>query len=554
MNSLQLLLIATAVLVVGYVIYGRILARRWRIGSRQSTPANFKQDGVDYVPSRHGDIFNHQFAANADRGLLVGTVQASIFGWLPMLLWLVFGSIFLGGVQDMASLFTSVRNQGRSLGRVMEQTLGKKFKRIFLGFVWFCTVLAIAAFADWVAQNFCGLSPGGSRALTEGRITSMTFFLTVMALFLGLIIRFGNLSRAVNELIAVLLVVVAVLLGYMYPIYLRMTNWHLYLFLYVAISASMPVWLLLQPRDKMSTGLIVLIMFASVLGLFIAKPSMQLEPFRGFWVDGQSLFPYLFITATSGAVSGYHTMVNSSVTSKMIRNEGRIRMASFGTMLFATFFGVIFLVVVGARTRAADMATIDPIATFASGVAENLNAIGLARRETRELVSFVICSLVITSLDSITRAGRTVWQEMLLDVDSGEENLSGTRKVLTNRYFATVITILPAIGLAQISYKKIWPLFGCINLFLSAVALLVCLVFFKKAQRKRFAIWISTLIMVGLSAVASVTTCTKMISNLLTGASASVFADGSYLLFAAVELVLLVILFFRAMVAMLKKS
>ena len=554
MNTLHLLLIAAAVLVAGYVIYGGILAKKWRIGSRQSTPALFKQDNYDYVPSRHGEIFCHQFAANADRGLLVGTVQASIFGWLPMLLWMLLGSIFLGGVQDMAALFTSVRNQGRSLGRVMERNFGKWFKRIFLAFAWVCTVLAIAAFTDWVSQNYFGLSVSGSRAISSGRITSMTIFLTVMAFFLGLIVRHGNLSHVVNELIAVLMVVAAVMLGYMYPIFLRVTNWRLYLFIYIALSAALPVWMLLQPRDKMNTSLILFIMAAAVLGLIIARPAMKLEPFRGFTVDGQNLFPYLFVTATSGAVSGYHAMVNSSVTSKMIRNEGRIRLASFGTMMLSTFLGVVFLLVVGAKATGAEMSTINPVAAFTGGVAENLSRLGVSKLEIIELSSFAICSLVITSLDSIARVGRTIWQEMLLDAGSKEEDRSKRLKVFSNRYFATVITVLPAVGIAQLGYKKIWPLFGSVNLFLSAAALLACLVFFKKAKRKSFVLWMCTLVMVVLSAAASGTTCMNMLTNVLTGASASVLADGVYFLFAAGELGLLVVLFARAMICMLKKS
>lgn len=554
MNSLQLLLIAAVILVAGYLLYGGILAKKWRIGSHQSTPANFKQDNVDYVPSRRGEIFCHQFAANADRGLLVGTVQASIFGWLPTMLWLVFGSIFLGGVQDMAALFISVRNQGRSIGRVMERNFGKWFKRIFLAFAWVCAVLAIAAFTDWVAQNYFGISEGGGRAMTAGRITAMTIFLTVMAFFLGLIVRHGNLGHVVNEVITILLVVAAVMLGYMYPIYLRATNMHMYLFIYIAVSASLPVWMLLQPRDKMSTGMILFIMVLAVFGLILARPTMKLEAFRGFRVDGQTLFPYLFITATSGAISGYHTMVQSGVTSKMIRNEGRIRMASFGTMLLATFLGVIFLLVVGATTSAADMATINPIAVFGNGVSENLSAIGFSSIEITELTSFVICSLVITSLDSVTRVGRTVWQEMLLDAGSKKEDRSKLLNVLSNRYLATVITVLPAVGVAQLGYKKIWPMFGCVNLFLSAAALLACLVFFKKIKRKRFVLWMCTLVMVALSAAASGTTCLNMLTNILTGASASILTDGVYFLFAIAELGLLVILFSRAMIAMLKKS
>ncbi len=554
MNTLQLLLIAAAVLAAGYVFYGRILAKKWRIGSRQSTPALYKRDNVDYVPSRRGTIFSHQFAANVDRGVLVGTVQASIFGWLPMLLWLVLGGIFLGGVQDMAALFASVRNQGRSVGRVMERNFGKRSKKIFLGFAWVCAVLAIAAFADWVVQNYFGLSPNGGRGLTSGRITAMTIYLTVMAFFLGLIVRYGNLSHLVNGFIAVLMVVAAVMLGYMYPIFLRVTNWRLYLFIYILLSASLPVWLLLQPRDRMNSGLILLIMGAAGLVLLVARPAMQLEAFRGFEVDGNRLFPYLFVTATSGAVSGYHTMVHSGVTSKMIRNEGRIRLVSFGTMLLSSFMGVVILLVVGGRTPGANIGAINPLATFSTGVADNLSKLGLSPREITELTSFAICSMVITSLDSIARVGRTIWQEMLLDAGSKEEDRSKRLKVFSNRYFATAITVLPAIAVARLGYKNIWPLFGSANLFLSAAALLACLVFFMKTNRKSFVLWVCTLIMVGLSAAVSANTCMDVMNNLLTGASASVLTDGAALLFALCELVLLVILFARAMISLLKKS
>lgn len=554
MNTFHLLLIAAAVLLAGYLLYGRFLAKRWRIGSRQSTPAHFKQDNWDYVPSRRGDIFCHQFAANADRGLLVGTVQASIFGWVPMLLWLLLGSVFLGGVQDMAALFTSVRNQGRSLGRVLERNFGKWYKRMFLAFAWICAVLAVAAFTDWVAQNYFGLSANGGRALTAGRITALMIYITVMSFFLGLIVRHGNLSHVINELIAVLLVVAAVMLGYMYPIYLRITNWHMILFVYVTLSASLPVWMLLQPRDKMNTSLIVFIMFAAVLGIIIARPAMQLEPFRGFAVDGKLLFPYLFVTATSGAVSGYHAMVASSVTSKMIRNEGRIRMVSFGTMMLSTFLGVIFLLVVGSRVAGANLENINPILVFSTGVADNLHALGISREEIMELTSFVVCSLVITSLDSVTRVGRTVWQEMLLDAGSKEEERSKRLKVFSSRYFATAITVLPAVGIAQLGYKRIWPLFGGVNLFLSAAALLACLVFFKKAKRKRFVLWIAALVMVAFSAAASASTVMQVMTNVMTGASASVLIDILYFLFAAAELGLLAILFSRAMISLLKKS
>ncbi len=538
MNGLIILLAAIAVLVAGYLLYGRHLAKTWGVHSFKTPPALTMYDNVDYVPSRKETVFAHQFASIADAGLVTGTIQAAIFGWVPVLLWLVLGAVFMGGVQDFAALYASVKNKGRTIGYLLEKYIGKLGKRLFLGFVWLFSVLFLAALIDLLAKTFTGVDGTGVTSTVGSQISTIHLILIVLSLMFGLIIKFGDLDRWANVLISVTFLFSAIMFGMMFPFTLRATNWRLILIVYLALASAAPVWLVLQPRDYINLFAFIAMILLAAVGIVVARPTMRLEAFCGFQVNGQLLFPCLFATAASGAVSGFHAMISSGTTSKQIRNERHTLPVSYGAMLVACLVAVIALVAVGGSYSSAELGKIGtPGAIFASAVAGFLTTLGLPAESVTTLLMFAFTALILTTLDSIARVGRLSWQELILDEDTDKDR---TREILSNRWIATAITLLPALLLSRLGYQAIWPLFGSANLLLSMVTLLACAIYFRKNRRGSAYAWIPMLVMLLITFASLIVTVWTKLAGLIAGTSESIAGD-------IVQLVMAIVLFALAM-------
>lgn len=500
-----MMVIAIVVLGGAYLLYGRYLEKKWGIDPNANTPAYEMEDGVDYVPADTNVVFGHQFASIAGAGPINGPIQAALFGWLPVMLWILIGGVFFGAVQDFASMYASVKNKGRTIGYIIEEYIGKMGKKLFLLFCWLFCILVVAAFADVVAGTFNGFTANEAgefmKVTANGAVATTSMLFIIEAVALGMLLKYGKLPKWLNTVIAVAMLVVAVAVGLKFPIFLSRGVWHIIIFLYIMVACVVPVWALLQPRDYLNSYLLVFMIAAAVVGIFVANPACNLEAFSGFHVDGQYLFPILFVTIACGAVSGFHSLVSSGTASKQIKNEKNMLPVSFGAMLMESMLAIIALIAVAsfAKGEAAAQGLTTQPQIFAGAIANFLTAAGLPYSLVFTLINLAVSAFALTSLDSVARVGRLSFQEFFMDDDTDEENMSPFLKVVTNKYFATAITLILAYLLAKVGYAEIWPLFGSANQLLSVLALIACAVFLKRTKRQGAMLWIPMVFMMAVT-------------------------------------------------------
>lgn len=506
MSGILMMIIAIVVLGGAYLIYGRYLANKWGIDPNAKTPAYELEDGVDYVPADTNVVFGHQFASIAGAGPINGPIQAAIFGWLPVLLWILIGGVFFGAAQDFASMYASVKNKGRTIGSIIETYIGKLGKKLFLAFCWLFCILVVAAFADVVAGTFNGFATNAatgeiSKVAANGAVATTSMLFIVEAVILGCILKYAKLNKWINTAIAIVMLVGAVAIGLSCPMYLSREIWHIIIFIYILIACVVPVWALLQPRDYLNSYLLIFMIAAAVIGVFVANPSCNLEAFTSFNVDGQYLFPILFVTIACGAVSGFHSLVSSGTASKQIKNEKNMLPVSFGAMLMESMLAVLALIAVAsfASGEAAKQGLTTQPQIFAGAIANFLSVTGLPHSLVFTLINLAVSAFALTSLDSVARVARLSFQEFFLDSDTDEEHLSPALKILTNKYFATILTLVLAYLLAKVGYAEIWPLFGSANQLLSVLALVACAVFLKKTNRQGAMLWIPMVFMMAVT-------------------------------------------------------
>ena len=522
MNGIIMMIIAIIVLGGAYLLYGRYLERKWGIDPNAKTPAYEMQDGVDYVPADTNVVFGHQFASIAGAGPINGPIQAAMFGWLPVLLWILIGGVFFGAVQDFAAMYASVKNKGRTIGYIIEQYIGKLGKKLFLLFCWLFCILVIAAFADVVAGTFNGFVTDDAGVVQQvaanGSVATTSVLFIVEAVALGLILKYAHLNKWVNTAIAIVMLIAAVALGLAFPVYLTQSTWHIIIFLYVLIACVAPVGALLQPRDYLNSYLLIFMIVASIIGVFVANPSCNLNAFNGFNVDGQYLFPILFVTIACGAVSGFHSLVSSGTASKQIKNEKNMLPVSFGAMLMESMLAILALIAVAsfADGEAAAQGLLTQPQIFAGAIANFLTTLGLPYSLVFTLINLSVSAFALTSLDSVARVGRLSFQEFFMDADTDEGNMKLWQKIATNKYVSTILTLVLAYLLAKVGYKEIWPLFGSGNQLLSVLALVACAVFLKKTKRQGAMLWIPMAFMIAVTFSALGLTIYKLGGQLFT--------------------------------------
>lgn len=549
MNGVLMILISLASLVAAYVGYGRWLAKKWGVDPKLQTPAYEMNDGVDYVPAAKQVLFGHQFASIAGAGPINGPIIAAMFGWLPVLLWVLIGGIFFGAVQDFASLYASVKNKGRSIGYLIELYIGKTGKRLFLLFVWLFSILVVAAFADIVAGTFDGFNLDGSPNIANGSTATTSLLFIVAAVALGMFLYHYKPKSSINTAVSLVLLVAVIALGLSFPIFISKTFWLYFVFVYVFVASVTPVWALLQPRDYLNSFLLIAMMAAGFFGILVARPEINLPAFTGFTVNGQTMFPMLFVTIACGAVSGFHSLVSSGTTSKQISNEQDMLPISFGAMLLESFLAIISLVAVGALALNGTLPQGTPPVVFATAISGFLATLGIPTLTAYTIITLAVSAFALTSLDSVARVGRLAFQELFMDSQTDEAQMKLWLKVVTNKHFATLATLLLSYLLAIGGYQNIWPLFGSANQLLSALALSALAVFLKKTNRKGFMLWAPMIIMLGVTFTALTQSIIKLGTKLLVTGDFIWHSDGLQLIFA----VLLVALGFIVAVACIKK-
>jgi len=493
MNGLVLLLISAAILFVAYVTYGRYLERKWGIDSTKKTPAYELEDGVDYVPTKPTVVFGHEFSSIAGAGPINGPIIAAMFGWLPVLLWILIGGIFFGAVQDFSALYASVKNKGKTIGYIIESYIGKTGKRLFLIFVWLFSILVIAAFADIVAGTFGGFARAAdgsiSRVTANASVATTSTLFIIAAVGLGFFIRRIKPSALLGGVVACVLLTVCIALGLIFPIYIDKNVWLYIVFAYIFVASVTPVWGLLQPRDYLNSFLLIAMIFGAFIGIVFTAPTVNIPAFTSFNVNGNYLFPILFVTLACGAVSGFHSLVASGTASKQISNEKHMLPIGFGAMLIESLLAVIALIAVGALAVNGRIPAGTPPQIFASAVAGFLANLGLPEEAIYTLITLSISAFALTSLDSVARVGRLSLQELFTEEENYGKNPSMLISLLTNKYIATVLTLLVGYFLAILGYATIWPLFGSANQLLAALSLISCSVFLKKTKRQGAMLW-----------------------------------------------------------------
>lgn len=496
MNGVTLLLLGALALACGYLFYGRHLAKTWGVDVDAQTPAFELQDGVDYVPTEANVVFGHQFASIAGAGPINGPIQAALFGWVPVFIWLLVGGIFVGGVQDFSAMYASVKNKGKSIGYLIEKYIGKLGKRLFLLFCWLFSILVCAAFADVVAGTFKGFDAEGAKIMANGAVATTSLCFIVCAVALGFFLKYTKFTTWVNTFVAIALLVLSVVVGLQFPIFYSQSQWLVFIFAYVLVASVTPVWALLQPRDYLNSYLLIAMMVMAFVGILVYNPEINLAAFNGFVVTGANgvsnyLFPTLFVTIACGAVSGFHALVSSGTSSKQIKTEKAMLPISYGSMLLESFLAIISLICIAYVSTDGTYAG-TPSTVFATAIASFLTKAGLGYDISYTLVTLAVSAFGLTSLDSVARIGRLSFQEFF-QVDGEEPNV--VSKACTNKYVATLATLLMCYLLSRAGYASIWPLFGAANQLLSALALIACAVFFKNTKRRGSYLWVPMVFM-----------------------------------------------------------
>ncbi len=556
MNGLVMMIIAIVFLGGAYLIYGRYLAKKWGIDPKAKTPAYEMEDGVDYVPADTNVVFGHQFASIAGAGPINGPIQAAIFGWVPVLLWILLGGVFFGAVQDFAAMYASVKNKGRSIGYIIEIYIGSLGKKLFLLFTWLFSILVVAAFADIVAGTFNGFTADtGAKIEANGSVAMTSMLFIVFAVTLGFYTKYTHFNKAVNTIVAIFLLVIAVALGLLFPIFIHQKAWLLFVYAYVMIACITPVWALLQPRDYLNSYLLVAMIAGAVIGIIVYNPSIHMAAFKGMEVNGSYLFPTLFVTIACGAVSGFHSLVSSGTASKQIKNEKNMLPISFGAMLLESLLAVTALIAVAALATSDGLPTGTPPQVFAKAIAMFLTKLGLSENVTFTLITLSVSAFALTSLDSVARVGRIAFQELFTN-DAVENKKAGiVRRVLTDKYFATMITLVLCYSLSVVGYANIWPLFGSANQLLSALSLIACAVYLKKTKRQGFMLWGPMVIMLAVTFTAlSLKIKTIAAMFLAHDGSFSAGRDGLQFVFAILLLILGLIVAVEGIKMLLKKT
>lgn len=552
MNTLVIVLIAAVVLVAAYLLYGRWLAKKWGIDPKAQTPAVKYNDGKDYVPTNGWTVFSHQFSSIAGAGPVTGAIQAAAFGWLPVLLWVLLGGVFFGAVTDFGALYASVKNDGKSMGVLIEKYIGKTGRKLFLLFCWLFTLLVIAAFADMVAGTFNaytvkdGVSVLADAANTNGCAGTISIMFMVFAVIFGLIQKKFNLSGWKEAVVGLLCVVASFAIGMHFPLILSKDAWSYITFVYIFFAAVLPMWLLKQPRDYMTTFMFIGMIAGAVIGLLVAHPTMNLPVFTGFTNEKLgTLFPILFVTVACGAVSGFHSLVSSGTSSKTIENEKDMTKVGYGAMVLESLLAVLALCVAGAAaSQDGTPASGTPFQIFSRGVAGFFEMFGIPVHFATVFMTMCVSALALTSLDAVARIGRMSFQELFAVDDM--KNAKPWRKVLCNPYFSTIITLLFGFVLTKIGYANIWPLFGSANQLLSALVLITLCVFMKVTGRSNKMLFPPMIIMLCVTFTALVQRLIAMVKAISSAAAVTIPAGettwGKVFLNNGLQLVIAVLL------------
>lgn len=559
MNGITIILISAVVLIIGYLGYGRWLAKSWGVDSKALTPAVRMEDGKDFSPASRFTVFAHQFSSICGAGPVQGTIVAMAFGWVPVMLWVLVGGIFFGAVHDFGALYASMKNNGKSLAQLIEKYIGKTGRRLFLIFSWLFCLIVIAAFTSMVASTFKMVPADGggvdlAKSYFGAAAGTISLLFTFVAIAFGWFCRKFDLKGWKQFVCALVLIVAMFAVGMQFPIYLDTNGWIAITMAYLVFAAAMPIQKLKQPRDYLTTIMMVTMIVAAVLGIFAMGVNGQAEmtapAFVGFTnASGQFLFPVLFVSVACGALSGFHSLVSSGTSSKQVSNEEDALPVGYGAMVLESFVGMLAVVIAAIMYKDMNTGNATPFQIFAGGVAKGVELVGVNATIATVFMTMCVSALALTSLDAVARIARVSLQEFFAksnDARAVSTEKAGVMKIVGNPWFATVVTLLGGLSLTFGGYLNIWPLFGASNQLLGGMTMITIAVFCKVTGRKGWMLYVPVAFLLCCtftSLVQSFIGCVVAISTYglfgTTAAGASVLATSGIQLVFAVLLVIL---------------
>ena len=553
MNGVVLMVVAAAVLAAGYLGYGRWLAGKWGVDREALTPACRMEDGKNFSPASAFTVFSHQFSSICGAGPVTGTIVAMAFGWLPVVLWVLVGGIFFGAVHDFGALYASMKNNGKSLAQLIEKYIGRTGRRLFLLFCWLFCLIVIAAFTSMVAGTF-KFTPDAAGAVdfaksyAAGCAGTISILFTFVAMAFGWACRKFNLTGVKQFATGVVLMVAMFAVGMQFPVYLDLNGWIAVVMVYLVFAGAMPIQTLKQPRDYLTSIMMIVMIVCAVLGIVVlgakGRATITAPVFTGFTSASGMMFPVLFVSVACGALSGFHSLVSSGTSSKMVENEADSVKVGYGAMVVESFVGILAIIVAGimfsdmntAGTGALNGGVAStPFAIFATGIARGMQAFGIDGTVATVFMTMNVSALAPTSLDAVARIGRTSFSEFFAasnDALAVESEKTGAMRVLGNPWFATVVTLLPGLALTFGGYLNIWPLFGASNQLLGGMTMITLAVFCKCTGRRGLMLYVPVAFLLVCTFTSLAMSIAGCVTALQTGGMAVMATSGLQLVFA----------------------
>ena len=541
MNGIVLMLVAAVVLACGYLLYGRWLSNKWGVDAKALTPARRMEDGKSFSPASAFTVFSHQFSSICGAGPVTGTIVAMAFGWLPV-----------------GALYASMKNNGKSLAQLIEKYIGKTGRRLFLIFSWLFCIIVIAAFTSMVCGTFkyTPAEAGGidfAKSYAAGCAGTISILFTFVAIAFGWAQRKFNLDGAKEFVVAVVAIVLMFAVGMQFPLYLDLNQWIAVVMVYLVFAGAMPIQTLKQPRDYLTTIMMVVMIVCAVLGIVVlgvnGQATITAPMFTGFSTKSGMMFPVLFVSVACGALSGFHSLVSSSTSSKQVSNETDAVKVGYGAMVLESFVGVLAIIIAGimfsdmntAGTGALNNGVAStPFQIFAAGIARGMKAFGVDGTVATVFMTMNVSALALTSLDAVARIARTSFSEFFAKSNDALaiEDKSGAMKVLGNPWFATLVTLIPGLALTFGGYLAIWPLFGASNQLLGGMTMITLAVFCKCTGRKGAMLYVPVAFLLCCTFTSLVQSIMGCVTALSAGTAASVFNSVLQLVFAILLVVL----------------
>lgn len=560
MNGMVVVVVAAVVLAAGYLVYGRWLAKTWGIDREALTPAKRMEDGKNFSPASCFTAFSHQFSSICGAGPVTGTIAAMMFGWLPVLLWVLVGGIFFGAVHDFGALYASVKNNGKSLAQLIDKYIGRTGRRLFLLFSWLFTIIVIAAFVDMVAGTFQATfaadgAVDAAASYAGGTAGTISILFTFVAIAFGWLNRKFGLSGWKELLLAVVLFVLMFAVGMQFPVYLSKFGWFAVIAVYLLFAAAMPIQTLKQPRDYLTSIMMIVMIVCAVLGIFVLGASGEatmtapmVADISALATNGSYLFPLLFVSVACGALSGFHSLVSTNTSSKQVEKEQDTVVVGYGAMIVESFVGVLAIVVAAImysqinNTGAAGALQGTPFQIFSQGVARGMMAFGVNGTLATVFMTMCVSALALTSVDAVARIGRLSFQEFFAKGDDAAEDVqaenTGLAKVFSNTWVATVLTLALGFALAFGGYNNIWPLFGASNQLLGGMTMITLAVFCKCTGRKGFMLYVPVAFLLACTFTSLVQSIISCANALAAGGMAVIATSGLQLVFAILIVIL----------------